>query len=114
MNRFKRQELVENDKTDGTWGRADRHPLNQLPSLFDCSCELMLQVSADGFHIYVDGQHATSFFHRRDVSEYQSLVLNFPLVDDYGDTEDVVLHKVRTFVVVKYEVLILYERCGGE
>jgi hypothetical protein len=104
--RFKRDELVENDKIDGAWGRADRHPLNQLPQVFDGSFELMVQITPDAFHIYIDSQHATTFFHRRDISELNRLVLNFPLKDDYGSFEDVIVHQV--WWGVKAEIPVEY------
>lgn len=79
-------QLVINDKQDGIWGQGINIPLSQLPLLFgQVACNLMLQISGDGFDVFLEDKHCARLEHRKQLpSGSISLYLQFPSTDDYG------------------------------
>jgi Galactoside-binding lectin len=95
--REKGGQLVVNDKQEGSWGQAVAIPLSQLPLMFgQTSCTLIIQITGDGFDIFLEGKHCARLEHRKELPSGKfDLVLQFPSTDDYGSPENWIVYKVR-------------------
>lgn len=58
------------------------------------SIELVVHIQKEGFVIFVNLHFCVFFAHRRDPECYPSLLLSLPVLDDNGNREQAVYHKV--------------------
>jgi len=89
-------QLVINDKQDGQWGQGLNIPLATLPLIFgQKSSTLIVQITGDGFDVFLEGKHCARLEHRTPLpSEVSSLVIQMPSTDDYGKPESWKVAKV--------------------
>jgi Galactoside-binding lectin/RNA recognition motif. (a.k.a. RRM, RBD, or RNP domain) len=91
-------QLIVNDKQDGIWGQAIAVPLSQIPMIFgQTSCTLLVQITGEGFDIFIDQQHCCRLEHRTELPSSPNsckLVVQFPVSDDYGMPEKWTVYKV--------------------
>jgi len=89
-------QLVINDKQSGIWGQTIAIPLSQVPLIFgQTSCTLMIQITGDGFDVFLEEKHIARLEHRTELPPSTSnLVLQFPSTDDYGSPENWAVYKV--------------------
>ena len=94
--RQKGGQLVINDKTEGIWGSAIEVPLSQVPLMFGQeSNTLIIQITGDGFDLFLDGHHCARLEHRTELPKGKcDLTLQFPSTDDYGNSEEWTVYKV--------------------
>ena len=94
--RQKGGQLVVNDKRDGIWGKSVTVPLHALPPIFGRpSNTLVVQITGDGFEVYLDGHHIVHLDHRTPLpAGRQNLHLQFPATDDYGSPESWEVYKI--------------------
>jgi hypothetical protein len=95
-----KKELIMNDK-QGTWGKASRQPLSSLSGssgghsgLQSNSIELVVSIKEEGFAIFVNGTFCVFYEHRRRPDICSSLRLTLPAIDDNGNPERAVFHKI--------------------
>lgn len=109
-HREKGGQLVVNNKDEGTWGQALAVPLSQLPLMFgQTSCTLIIQVTGDGFDIFLEGKHCARLEHRKELPLGEhNLVLQFPSTDDSGRPENWVVYKVypSIFFIGPYSIFL--------
>ena len=93
--RYKKKQLEMNDK-QGTWGTSNHRTDFQAlhAQVGPGTVDLVIHIRADGFSIYSNGRFCTFFPHRRDITRYGALRLTVPALDDNGNQEKLVLHKV--------------------
>jgi len=89
-------QLVINNKQEGMWGQGLNVPLASVPLMFgQVSSTLVLQITGDGFDIFLEGKHCARLEHRVPLpSKDSSLVLQMPSTDDRGKTENWTVYKV--------------------
>lgn len=94
--REKGGQLVINDKQEGSWGQAIAIPLSQVPLMFgQTSCTIIIQITGDGFDIFLEGKHCARLEHRKEMpTGTHKLFLQFPSTDDYGSPENWLVYKV--------------------
>jgi len=89
-------QLVINNKQEGMWGQGLNVPLASVPLMFgQPSSTLILQITGDGFDIFLEGKHCARLEHRVPLpSKASSLILQMPSTDDRGKTENWTVYKV--------------------
>ncbi len=94
-------QVVMNDKKAGMWGQGINIPLSTMPLMFgETSCTLIVQITGDGFDVFLNNQHVARLEHRTPLPDKSSdpksnsLILQFPSTDDYGTPEDWRVYKV--------------------
>jgi hypothetical protein len=95
-----KKELIMNDK-QGTWGTALRQYFSSLngssgghSGLQSNSIELVVHIKEEGFAIFVNGSFCVFYEHRRRPDVCSSLRLTLPAIDDNGNPERAVFHKI--------------------
>ena len=56
--------------------------------------DLIVQIRIEGFSIYCNNQFCAFMAHRRDLTRFKTLLLSIPVLDDNGNSECLILHKV--------------------
>ena len=79
-------QVVINDKKSGTWGQGINIPISTFPLMFgETSSLLIVQITGDGFDVFMNDQHCARLEHRVPLpNKSSSLMLQFPSTDDYG------------------------------
>ena len=64
------------------------------PGLLGNYLELVVHINREGFLVFVNRHFCVFFAHRRDPEFYSNLRLTLPVLDDNGNEEKAVYHKV--------------------
>lgn len=88
--------LVLNNKQAGLWGQSVSVPLSRVPKIFgQQACTLLIQISDDGFDVYIEDKHCARLEHRQVLPTSKvNFTLQFPATDDYGNHENWTIYKV--------------------
>mmetsp|Transcript_34904 Transcript_34904/g.64062 ORF Transcript_34904/g.64062 Transcript_34904/m.64062 type:complete len:568 (-) Transcript_34904:69-1772(-) len=89
-------QLVINDRKETMWGNDIPVPLSTLPLMFGVqACTLVVQITEEGFDVFVEGQHCARLEHRTTLPKGKGpLFLQFPSSDDYGNPENWLVYRV--------------------
>jgi len=86
--------LILNHRQCGDWGRFQSLPLDTLPLLFGTTIELVIQIRTEGFFVFVNGAFACHQNHNINPSQYRSLKVQIPLMDDKMNPESAIFHRI--------------------
>ena len=89
-------QLVINDRKESMWGNDIPVPLSTLPMMFGMKAvTLIVQINEEGFDVFMEGQHCARLDHWTPPPRGKGpLFLHFPILDDYGNPDNWLVHRV--------------------